>query len=165
MFKISDGRDYFYQWDTGIVLNLMGTYADTINEVHFCHKYSQKPLTVAVKHDGEVPTVAVPNILLQSARSIVVYAFCRSNEEEYTRLDEVIRVEARPKPANYVYEETEILDYKELSEQFLEELEKVNDNLNIVLIDDGEGNVSVVTQSGAVIPVTDDGEGNVRIGA
>lgn len=164
MFKISDGRDYFYQWDTGIVLNLTGTYADTINEVHFCHKYSQKPLTVAVKHDGEVPTVAVPNILLQSARSIVVYAFCRSNEEEYTRLDEVIRVEARPKPANYVYEETEILDYKELSEQFLEELEKVNDKTSMLsrqkvsLPKDGAGNVINGTKGQVA---TSDGNGGV----
>lgn len=122
MFKISDGRDKLYQWDIDDALSLVGDKAAEVSEVHFCHKYTQQPLTVAVDHTGEVPIVQVPNILLQKSNSIIVYAYCRGEDAEYTRCDELIKVEPRPKPADYVYTETEVLNYKKLAEQFVAEL-------------------------------------------
>lgn len=115
MIKIYDGRENFYQWD----LNRKLTVLDPeVTEVHFCNGTDSCSLVVEVKEmtvtaggkETKVRVVDVPNILLQSALDIRVYA-CH---DECTSFEETFKVKGRTKPEDYVYTETEILRYEEL---------------------------------------------------
>lgn len=96
MFKISDGREYFYQWD----LNRQLIVADsTIKEVHYCNRTDDCSLVVDVK-DG---LADVPNLILQQSFDIRVFAY----DGNATRYEQVFKVKPRTKPADYIYTETE----------------------------------------------------------
>lgn len=112
MFKISDGREYFYQWD----LNRQLIVADsTIKEVHYCNRTDECSLVVDVI-DG---LANVPNLILQHSFDVRVFAY----DGNATRYEQVFKVKPRTKPADYVYTETEIQTYKQL-EARLDEIEE-----------------------------------------
>ena len=106
-FEIYDGRKEFWQWDLNqkLIVNV-----PDCTEVHFCNKTDDCSL-VCVVEEG---LVSVPNILLQEARAITVFAFTKDGDEAYTKHAEMFRVLERTKPADYVYTETEVLTYKAL---------------------------------------------------
>lgn len=105
MFRIEDGRDSFYQWDTNRKI-IVGD--STIQELHFCNKTEECSLVVEVK-DG---VANVPNILLQTDWDIRVYGFT----VDYTKVEKRFKVVARTKPSDYIYTETELKNYDALSE-------------------------------------------------
>ena len=110
LFKILDGRNEFYQWDSNrhIVVEDPG-----ITHIHFCNRTDECSLVCAV-YDYEGLRVAdVPNVLLQTDWDIRVYAYC----EDYTVISETFKVIRRTRPADYIYEETEILRYAALDER------------------------------------------------
>lgn len=114
MFTIANGRDHLYQWDSNVKL----TVDDPNHEIfaaHFTSRFSTEVLTVQVEHTETGATVTVPNILLLRSFDIVVYAYCA--EETCTKAVDVIKVKARPKPNDYVYEETEVLTWKSLDDR------------------------------------------------
>lgn len=121
MFTIADGRDRLYQWDSDVKLLVSEEIASGIDEAHFTAKYSRECLTVKVVHTDTEAYVMVPNILLQKSYDIVVYAFCCT--DKVTKHIQEIPVEAKPKPADYVYTETEVLAYWTL-EKRLSDLEQ-----------------------------------------
>lgn len=110
MFKIADGRDHLYQWDSDVKLVVSEEIAAGIDEVHFTAKYSRECLTVKIARDDTGAYVMVPNILLQESYDIIVYAFCCTDKA--TKHVHEITVLARPKPADYVYTETEVYSIK-----------------------------------------------------
>ena len=67
MFAIANGRKALWQWD----LNQQLTVAGDCTEVHYLDKGTPFTLTVEVK-DGKAD---IPNILLQKAGRLVVYAY------------------------------------------------------------------------------------------
>lgn len=102
MFKIYDGREKFYQWDSDRKLIVDDA---SINEVHFCNKTDDCSLVCETYElDGHV-VVDVPNILLQDNWRINVYAF----DKKYTKYSAIFEVEKRTKPDDYVYTETETI--------------------------------------------------------
>lgn len=106
MFYLTDGREHLYQWD----LNRQITVEDPdVTEVHFCNRTDDCSLVVEVKNG----VANIPNILLQETWNIRVYAYCN----EYTKIEEVFKVKPRTKPADYVYTETEVLQYSNISER------------------------------------------------
>ena len=107
MFKLQDGREHLYQWDLDRYIIVED---NTIDEVHFCNRTSDCSLVVEVK-DG---LAAIPNIILQEARPIRVYAYV---DDKYTLTEEQFTVKSRTRPADYVYTETEILQYSKLDER------------------------------------------------
>ena len=112
MFRLTDGRDYFYQWD----LNRQVIVEDpNVTEVHFCNRTDDCSLVVEVYADplDSELKADVPNILLQNDFPIRVYAYCDS----YTKVEEVFKVKPRSKPTDYVYTETEVKNYDELVER------------------------------------------------
>lgn len=109
MFKIDDGREHFFQWDLNRRLLIED---DSITNIHFCNKTDDCALNVEVYKDGGKRYANVPNILLQDAWSIRAYAYCG---ECYTKQKAVYKVEARSKPANYVYTETEVKTWERLA--------------------------------------------------
>lgn len=126
VFKIRDGREYFYQWDIDRQILVLD---ETITEVHFCNRTDDCSLVVEVKEielfaDNKLIKVEryaeVPNILLQDNWKIRVYAYCGS---KYTKVEQVFNVKSRSKPSEYVYTETEVLTYERL-EKRLDEIEE-----------------------------------------
>lgn len=110
MFRIYDGRTFFYQWDTNRKLIVDDK---TITEVHFCNRTDECSLICEVYNDGSLRLVDVPNILLQDNWRINVYAF----DGSYTKHAARFEVKSRTKPSDYVYTETEIKNYDELAKR------------------------------------------------
>lgn len=112
MFKIVDGREYFYQWDLDRQVAVEDT---TITEVHFCNRADDCSLVVEVK-DG---IANVPNVILQKSFNVRVFGY----DGKATRYDKVFEVKARSKPSDYVYAEVEIKRYDDLNKR-IDEIEK-----------------------------------------
>lgn len=128
MFKIYDGREYFYQWDLDRKLIV---YDETIKEVHFCNKTDDCSLVCEVYAEGELRLVNVPNILLQDNWRINVYGY----DENYTKISKQFDVKSRTKPADYVYTETEVKQWEDLEERISaisEELKNYNEVLGYI---------------------------------
>lgn len=103
MFKIHDGREHFYQWDTNrkLIVN-----DDTITEVHFCNKTRDFSLVNKVYIENGIRVVDIPNELLNSSFCITAYA----NDGEYTKYSAKFDVMAKTKP-DYLYEDNNPLKY------------------------------------------------------
>lgn len=100
LFILADGRRTFYQWDTNRQLIVIEPICA---EVHFDNGTKDFSLVREVKIDKGLRVVDVPDILLQSTKSINVFAYVCDGEGGYTRRSVVFPVMARPKPADYPY--------------------------------------------------------------
>lgn len=115
MFRIYDGRDYFYQWDIDRKIIVED---ETITEVHFCNRTDDCSLICEVYSEGNLRVANVPNILLQDNWRINVYAYDGSCTKHATKFE----VKSRTKPSDYMYTETEIKTFSKL-ENRMDELE------------------------------------------
>lgn len=119
MFRIEDGRNEFYQWDTGRRIIVSDP---TIKEVHFCNGTDTCSLVTEVYEDKDGGYFAdVPNILLQDSLSIRAYAYCG---ECYTKTEAIFKVNPRSKPADYVYTETEVKKWEDFEQEVLAMLDE-----------------------------------------
>ncbi len=109
MFAIANGRKALWQWD----LNQQLTVAGDCTEVHYLDRGASSTLTVAVK-DGKAD---IPNILLQKAGRLIVYAYIIDAQDHHTKVCETFGIAPRPKPADYVYTETEVKTWSDLQSQ------------------------------------------------
>lgn len=142
-FKIYNGRNNFYQWDTNqkiIVPNLNC-------EIHFKQKESReclicKPYTF----NGKI-LVDVPNILLQNAGTLTLWVYVNG---EYTKEQGVFEISPRQKPASYAYSEVELTTYRAL-EKRIEALEASLTVNSIVIVNQP---VDVVAAAGEIIEFT-----------
>ena len=107
MLRRENGLDYFFQWDYN--QRLIVDDKD-ISEVHFCNKITDCSYVCETYTENEVLLVNVPNILLQTDWEIEAYAYIGNCIKSSERFDIV----SRAKPDNYIYEETEILNYDTL---------------------------------------------------
>lgn len=123
MFKIYDGRTHFWQWDLDCKLIVEDA---SIKQVHFCNRSSECSLVCLVYEENGQFLVNVPNILLQSDRDIHAYAY-----DGVTKYETCLKVYARCKPANYVYTETEVLNYNTL----LQKINQVDENIGVAVED------------------------------
>ena len=114
MFKIYDyGRNSFFQWD----LNRKIVVEDpSITQVHFSNNTEDYALVVEVYESDGVRLANVPNILLQTDWYIRAYGYVN----DHTLVEERFKVNARSKPADYVYTETEIINYEALEKRIKE---------------------------------------------
>lgn len=109
--RIYGNRDSFYQWDTNqkVVHNFK-----VGDEVHFFNMKQPTALTVRAYQLDNTVVAEVPNILLQSSYPIYVYWMYLDQNGQYTKEEFTFTVKQRPKPAGYVYTETEVLSYEYL---------------------------------------------------
>ena len=110
-------RGSFYQWD----LNQRLVFDDVPEktQVHFSSPNDeQEALVVLTYSEDEKVYANVPNILLQIPGSITVYVYQLNEGRKYTQLKKTFNVLQREKPEDYVYTETELEDYKRISEQY-----------------------------------------------
>ena len=120
MFKIQDGRENFVQWDLNRKIFVED---ESITQVHFANLSNQNALVTEVKNH----LADVPNVLLQDYGTILIYG-CDGN---YTKYSEAYRVLRREKPDNYVYTETEVLNYNNL----LGRLDNLEGNIDKIIAD------------------------------
>lgn len=118
MLTIYNGRDALWQWDSGqrlIVPHGSGC------EVHYKNPGEDMALVVNT-YDLDGQTVAdIPNILLQRAGELTAYVYLCIGDA--CTIDKTVHhILPRPKPADYVYTETEIKTYTALEER-LDEIE------------------------------------------
>lgn len=109
MFAIANERKSLWQWD----LNQQLTVDGDCTEVHYLDRGAPSTLTVEVK-DGKAD---IPNILLQKAGRLVVYAYIIDEQDNHTKVCETFGITSRPKPAEYVYTETEVKTWNDLQSQ------------------------------------------------
>ena len=110
MFRIyCENKTEFYQWDKDQKLIVEDA---TIEEVHFCNGTSDCALCTTVYDYEGKRVVDVPNIILQTAKTFKAFGYTSGA----TLVEDKFRVNARSKPADYVYTETEIKNWDELLE-------------------------------------------------
>ena len=124
MFKIYDGRDYFYQWDLDRKLIVNDA---SVTQVHFCNRTDDCSLVCEVYEEDGLYLVNVPNVLLQNDWRINVYAY----DVNYTKHSVAYDVRRRSKPDSYVYTETETLNFNTL----LNRVNEVDENIEQVVND------------------------------
>lgn len=114
-----------YQWDTDRKLKVLTDDNITVDEVHFSNAFTQQALIVVPTASVELGCMVadIPNILLQYFIPIDVYVVMYSDKGERTVYTQQLEIVKRAKPSDYVYTETEVLDYKSL-EKRVSELEQ-----------------------------------------
>jgi hypothetical protein len=109
---ILNNKECFYQWD----LNMKLTCDDfkVGDTIHFITVEHSEPLGMLTYQLDDKVVVDVPNILLQSAYPITAFRYICEGECVQTVDEATFKVVARCKPSDYIYEETEVLNWKEL---------------------------------------------------
>lgn len=115
MIKVVGGS--LYQWDTGRKVSVQKRDGVSIAQVHFSHSGMQNALVTVPQEESGGVTAEIPNILLQSAQNLTVYAVVVDSDERKTIIDRTFSVVSRPKPEDYVYTETEVLNYDKLEKR------------------------------------------------
>lgn len=115
MFKILNGREHFFQWDSNQKLVIDDR---TIKEVHYCNRTDDCSLPVECYELDGLWIAEVPNELLQQAYPLRVWAVCG----DYTKIEERFKVKAKTKPTDYVYTPTEVKRYDDLEQKIEEAL-------------------------------------------
>ena len=116
VLKLKDGRKELYQWDVGVVADVTD---ENINEVHFSNLRYGVSFNIEVQNG----TVTIPPEVLQSGADVFCWAFVRQENGGYTKKEQIFNVEKRPRPADYIYEPTEVLTWETLKQE-IEEVEK-----------------------------------------
>lgn len=124
MFELTNGKTKLFQWDKGVKVSID---AENVNEVHFAN------LSYGTSRNVEVLNgfAEIPPEVLQSGADVYCWLYVRSNEQGYTKLEHKFNVVKRPKPADYVYEPTEILSWKELDTKKLDKKDVITNNVDI----------------------------------
>ena len=111
MFKIYDGREYFYQWDLDRKL-IVGDR--TIQAVHFSNRTGASAITRYCYDVNGMWLVDVPNICLQESYRLKVYGFSAA---KYTIVSSQFDVKSRAKPDGYVYTDDEVNYWQDLDQR------------------------------------------------
>lgn len=123
MFKIYENRAELWQWDLNQKLIVDSV---SVNEVHFCDGINSQALVCQVYDLDGLRVVDIPNIMLQDNCDLNVYAFVAAADGSYTKHREIITVNKRSRPADYVYTETQVKSYEAL-EKKIEEMGGLTD--------------------------------------
>lgn len=147
VFEVLNGQ--LYQWDTGRSIAVHPCGDDKIDEVHFAHTEDDAALPVVVhENDGKL-TAAIPNILLQRDGTLQIWAVAYKSDGRQTLHNAYTSVRARAKPDDYVYTETEVMDYRKVAED-LAELEMRVDEIEENGVQGGGAVASVNGKAGEV---------------
>lgn len=132
MLKLDNNRKALYQWDVGVIGTLT---IDGVDEVHFSNLRYGVSFNIKVVDNK----VELPPEVLQSGADVFCWAFVREENGGYTKKEQIFNVEKRPRPADYVYEPTEILSWEALKK----EIEKLDEDTTEALADLEKGTLKV----------------------
>ena len=115
-FQLIDGRQQLFQWETDRVIKLIGftscEYVNFFNPYSDDEAYTVEPFST---DEGEL-CVKIPNEILQFDKKVRFYICGTDEYGKYVQLDGVINVIARQKPADYVYEPSDVLTFQKILE-------------------------------------------------
>ena len=118
MLELNDGRSELWQWDTGRTL-----IVDTdCSQVHFSNKVFGRSIDVDVSYGVAI----IPDILLQTDKDLIVWAFVGTAENGYTKISKTFKVNRRNKPADYVFTPPEQTTLEQIQEK-IDYLESIQD--------------------------------------
>lgn len=118
--KLIDGEDpkSLYQYDIGRQIQIITNGGETIKEVQFSNVRLPEALIVLPKLDESGNVIAdVPNVFTLDPRRISVYLITYLENGECVKYKDELNVIPRKKPSDYVYTETEVLNYSLLEKQ------------------------------------------------
>lgn len=123
-----DPVNYLYQWDANQKVIITGLNVAGEVNVHFCNIDSEFALITRAEVTADSISAEVPNVLLQKPKPVVLYVYnTNASTGERTVYMSRITIIPRPRPADYIYTETETLHYSALDERILA-LEKALEN-------------------------------------
>ena len=111
-----------YQWELGRKISISAHEHTVINRVEFSTASYAETLMATPREEDGVIVADVPNVLLQSGDYIYVHLSHKDEDLLETTAVSILPVIKRPKPADYVYTETDVLTYSSLDKR-LKELE------------------------------------------
>lgn len=124
-----------YQWDTGRRVTLTLPYDEYASVVEFSVNNEAEALVVSV-----VDNVAwIPNKLLQRSGSLKMWAVAITADGRQTRRYASRAIIPRPKPDDYVYTETEVLDWRRLEG----EIDALEERVEHIETNGGGGGINV----------------------
>jgi hypothetical protein len=135
--------DEFFQWDTHVLFNIYGLSLGRAPEIHFAKSGMSEAIVKQseMTRDGII-SVEMPDIMLRTTAPIVVYICGYEGEEFRTWYKLELKVNARPKPADYIAEDDEkIYSYNALEYLVLNtvtELTRANEDLHAQINDENE---------------------------
>lgn len=109
--KIYGDLPYFWQWDHN--RKLIVEDGGVCSQVHYCNG-SGEALVCLVRDENGQRVADVPNILLQKANPITAYLYTTAVDGSRTRRAYRFEVLPRSIPDDYVYTETDVLNYHSL---------------------------------------------------
>ena len=118
MLELNDGRSELWQWDTGRTLIVD---ADC-SQVHFSNKVFGRSIDV----DASYGVAIIPDILLQTDKDLIVWAFVGTAENGYTKISKTFKVNRRNKPADYVFTPPDQTTLEQIQEK-IDYLESIQD--------------------------------------
>lgn len=113
------GDKQLYQWDTGRTAKV----TVECNELHFSNLKFGKALVVDVVDR----VVEIPDEILMSGEDVCAWAFVRTAENGHTKQEQILTVEKRARPSDYVYTPTEIMTIEKAVEKALQEAKDSGD--------------------------------------
>ena len=118
MLELNDGRSELWQWDTGRTL----TVDTDCSQVHFSNKVFGRSIDVDVSYGVAI----IPDILLQTDKDLIVWAFVGTAENGYTKISKTFKVNRRNKPADYVFTPADQTTLEQIQEK-IDYLESIQD--------------------------------------
>lgn len=124
IFKIYDGRNYFWQWDTNQKLIVLD---DTVDEVHFSNKGMTHSISKDVFTDKDGKRVCyIPDALLTLPKNLIAAAIVTDNNATKTLKQVKFAVQKRSIPSDYVVSDDvqseDITDRLNIIEEIVEDM-------------------------------------------
>ena len=118
MLTLNDGRDELWQLDTGRTLIV----DPDCSQVHFRKNVFDRSIDVDVVNGVAI----IPDVLLQTDKDLIVWAFSGTAENGYTKIRKTFKVNRRNKPADYVFTPPDQTSLEEIKEK-IDYLESMQD--------------------------------------
>ncbi len=124
IFKIYDGRNYFWQWDTNQKLIVLD---DTVDEVHFSNRDMTHAISKDVFTDKDGKRICyVPDTLLTLPRNLIAAAIVTDDNANKTLKQVKFAVQKRAIPSDYVVSDDvqseDITDRLNIVEEIVEDM-------------------------------------------
>lgn len=115
MFTPENGAKYLWQWDMG--QRLVCSDLPAGQQVHFAYKDDDRAIVVNAYEENDNVYADIPNELLRTYGGLLIYAYLTNDKSEYTQRCEMIHVNKRPMPEDYVHTPDDVRTYTKIERQ------------------------------------------------
>lgn len=109
------------QWDKGRKLQITLSSLPASFEVHFANKRAENAYVVDATASNGVAIINIPNAILRNPVDAMAWIYLVNGEAGETVKTIHLPIERRTKPADYVYEEAEIANFREIVNQRIDD--------------------------------------------